>query len=115
MTLVKVEINLQRDKPVTVTRFQIVKETKKMVYYAEGQKKTPSALARASLGKPIRVSPVRGQCFVLSWADDRESVEVCTAVMQAKMEILSDLEYAMQRCAVRLGEQMEEMYAYMEG
>ena len=115
MTLVKVEIDLQKERPVTVTRFPVVKESKRMVYYADRKKKTPSALYRTSLGKTILVSPIRAQCFVLSFYDDRESAENGVAVMQAKMEILADMEAAMQRCAVRLNEQMEEIYAYMEG
>ena len=115
MKLVKVEINLTQKKPVALAMFPIVKDTQKMVYYAEGKKKTPSALARASLGKPILVTPVRGHCFVISFHDDRGNAEVCRAVTEEKMELLAEMENAMQRCAVRLNEQMEELYALMEG
>jgi len=115
LKLVKVEINLTQKKPVALTLFPIVKETGRMVYFAEGRKKTPSALARTSLGKPILLSPLRGHFFVLSYHDDRESAENCRAVIEGKMELLSDIQNALQLCAVRLNEQMEEMYALMEG
>ena len=115
MTLVRVEINLQRDKPVKVTTLDVVKETNRMVYFTDGKKKTAQALARASLGKPILVTPLFGHFFALSFQDDRASAECCTAVLQGKMELLCEMESAMQRCAVRLNEQMEEIYAMMEG
>ncbi len=115
MILVKVEVNLMRDKPVKISKMDVVKETKRMIYFTDGKKKARQALARTSLGKPILLTPLVGHFFALSFQDDRAGAETNSAVTQGKMEILCEMESAMQRCAVRLGEQMEELYAFMEG
>ena len=115
MILVKVEVNLLRDKPVKVSKMDVVKETRRMIHFQDPGRKGRQALARASLGKAFLITPLIGHFFALSFQDDRESAECCPAVLQGKMELLCEMESAMQRCAVRLNEQMEEIYAYMEG
>lgn len=114
MILVKVEVNLMREKPFQISKMNIEKETRRTIYFQDPGKKGRQALARTSLGKPILLTPLVGRFFALSFQDDRAGAEICPAVTQGKMELLCDMESALQRCAVRLNEQMEELYALAE-
>ena len=113
MTLVKIEIDLRLDKPVEVSYARVVRESKKYIYRSVGAEKE-KALARASLHKPIMESPTRGHYFVLSWTDDRTGIRQSQAVQLGILQLLEELEARMQRCAVRLNEAMEELYAMRE-
>lgn len=114
MTVVRIDINLQRDKPMEISYAQVERDSKKYLYISRPGKK-PRPLARASLHKPIMESPTRGHYFVLSWTDDRPAIRQSQAVQLGILQLLEELEARMQRCAVRLNEAMEEAYVSMEG
>ena len=113
MTVVRIDINLQRDEPMEIYTARVERDCKKYLYISRPGKK-PRPLARASLHKPILTSPVSGHYFIMSETEDRTDIESSEAMQLGAVLLLDELKARMQRCAVRLNEAMEELYAMRE-
>ena len=84
MTVVRIDINLTREKPMEISYAKVERESKKYLYLARpGKKARP--LARTALHRPILSSPVSGVYFLLSETEDRIAVESSEA-MQLVMD-----------------------------
>lgn len=110
MTVVRIDINLIREKPMEISYAKVERESKKYLYLARpGKKARP--LARTALHRPILSSPVSGVYFLLSETEDRIAVESSEAMQLGAILLLDEMEARMQRCAIRLNEIMDELYA----
>ena len=110
MTVVRIDINLTREKPLEISYARVERESKKYLYLARpGKKDQP--LARTVLHRPILSSPLSGVYFILSETGDRIAIESSEAMQLGAILLLDEMEARMRQCAIRLNEIMDELYA----
>ena len=115
--LVNVEIDLERDKPLRIRTARVVRENRRYVYFSyfgRGPEMKEKPLAKAKLHKLQMHTPAWGYCYLLSSSENRAEIEDSDEVRLVVLELLDEINYRMQRCAVRENELRDFMEAMRE-
>ena len=114
MYLVRVEIDLTQDKPLRVGGARVVREKGKYVYFYQGEGKKDKPMAKTMLHRMLMDGPARGRCFILSELESMSAVRGSEPVRLVAVELLEEMDFRMQRCAVRMNEIRDALEAMKE-